>query len=74
MGGWAPGRGRPRWAPSLRSETCVRWAMSRHPDDFLANLRTPLPRGRKLYLVARNNWIKIKTRSGCCGHHGEPGC
>ncbi len=28
----------------------------------------------KLRLYARNNWIKIRTRSGCCGNHGEPGC
>ena len=28
----------------------------------------------KLRLYARNNWIKIRTRSSCCGNHGEPGC
>jgi hypothetical protein len=28
----------------------------------------------KLKLLLRNNWIKIKNRSSCCGHHGEPGC
>ena len=28
----------------------------------------------KLRLYARNNWIKVRTRSSCCGNHGEPGC
>jgi hypothetical protein len=28
----------------------------------------------KLKLLLRNNWIKIKNRSSCCGNHGEPGC
>ena len=28
----------------------------------------------KLRLYARNNWIKIRTLSMCCGNHGEPGC
>ena len=28
----------------------------------------------KLRLYARNNWTKVRTRSSCCGNHGEPGC
>jgi hypothetical protein len=28
----------------------------------------------KLRLALRNNWIKIRTRSECCGNLGEPGC
>jgi hypothetical protein len=28
----------------------------------------------KLKLLLRNNWIKIKNRSSCCGNLGEPGC
>lgn len=32
------------------------------------------PLSTKLRLYARNNWIKIRTLSGCCGNHGEPGC
>ncbi len=40
----------------------------------LENLRRPMPLSRKLYLTLRNNWIKIRTRSNCCGNHGEPGC
>ena len=32
------------------------------------------PLGKKLRLYARNNWIKIRTLSLCCGNHGEPGC
>ncbi len=30
--------------------------------------------GEKLRLALRNNWIKIRTRSDCCGNLGEPGC
>jgi len=33
-----------------------------------------LPFHRKLAAVARNNWIKLRTRRNCCGHPGEPGC
>jgi hypothetical protein len=32
------------------------------------------PLGEKLRLAARNTWTKIRTRSDCCGHYGEPGC
>jgi hypothetical protein len=28
----------------------------------------------KLRLAVRNTLIKIRTHSGCCGNHGEPGC
>lgn len=28
----------------------------------------------KLRLAARNNWLKLRNRSSCCGNHGEPGC
>lgn len=42
--------------------------------SFFTNLQAPLPLRRKVRLLLRNNWIKIKTRSNCCGHPGEPGC
>lgn len=41
---------------------------------FLTNMSVPMPIHRKLYLVFRNNSIKIWKRQSCCGHHGEPGC
>jgi hypothetical protein len=41
---------------------------------FWTNLSVPMPRHRKLYLVLRNNFIKITKRQRCCGHPGEPGC
>ena len=44
------------------------------PKETLKNLRQPGPLGRKLRLVLRNNLIKLRTRSDCCGNHGEPGC
>lgn len=42
--------------------------------EALENLRQPMPVSRKLRLILRNNWIKIRTASDCCGNYGEPGC
>jgi len=28
----------------------------------------------KLRLAVSNNLTKIRTRQGCCGNHGQPGC
>lgn len=46
--------------------------------NFLTNLQVPMPLHRKLWLLARNNWLRgyhlVTTGQGCCGHHGEPGC
>ena len=39
-----------------------------------SNLRAPMPLGRKVQRLLVNNWTKIRTRSRCCGHRGEPGC
>lgn len=36
--------------------------------------RSPLPVASRLRLALRNNWIKLRTRSDCCGNHGQPGC
>jgi hypothetical protein len=36
--------------------------------------RSQLPFGEKLRLSMRNNLIKLRNRSSCCGHPGEPGC
>jgi hypothetical protein len=44
------------------------------PSAAWANLRKPMPLGRKLHLLRRNTWIKISLRQTCCGHPGEPGC
>ena len=41
---------------------------------FFTNMSVPMPLGRKLKLVFRNNFIKIWRRQNCCGHPGEPGC
>jgi hypothetical protein len=51
-------------------------AEQRHgtPQETLENLRKPMPIGRKLRTFLRNNWIKIRTGSACCGNYGEPGC
>jgi hypothetical protein len=42
--------------------------------DFLTNLSAPMPLGKKISLLLRNNLVKIKNRQDCCGHPGEPGC
>ncbi|MFH1003568.1 MAG: hypothetical protein V1780_05425 [Chloroflexota bacterium] len=44
------------------------------PSPFLTNLAAPLPLRRKLWLVLRNTFIKLRRRQSCCGHPGEPGC
>jgi len=41
---------------------------------FFSNISVPMPFYRKIYLIFRNNLIKIWKRQGCCGHPGEPGC
>ncbi len=42
--------------------------------SFFTNLQAPMPLERKVHLLLRNNWIKVRRRSNCCGHPGEPGC
>ena len=32
------------------------------------------PFAEKVRLTIKNNLIKARTRSNCCGNHGEPGC
>jgi hypothetical protein len=41
-------------------------------DAFMANLRQPMPLGRKLRLLLRNR-LRFSPEF-CCGHPGEPGC
>ncbi len=41
---------------------------------FQANLSAPMPLWRKLRLLLRNNFIKLRRGQSCCGHPGEPGC
>ena len=43
--------------------------------DYFGNFASSdLPLLEKLRLVAKNNAIKIKNGTSCCGNHGEPGC
>jgi hypothetical protein len=44
------------------------------PNATIQNLRQPMPLGHKLALFGRNMWLKVRHRSACCGHPGEPGC
>jgi hypothetical protein len=41
---------------------------------FITNMSAPMPFPRKVYLLFRNNFIKITKKQSCCGHPGEPGC
>jgi hypothetical protein len=43
-------------------------------SSFFTNLQAPMPWRRKARLLVRNNWIKLRNRTSCCGHYGEPGC
>ncbi|MBL7165664.1 MAG: hypothetical protein ISS55_04165 [Dehalococcoidales bacterium] len=45
-----------------------------HLNVFSTNMSAPMPLHRKLYLLLRNNLIKVWKRQSCCGHSGEPGC
>ncbi|MEW6599604.1 MAG: hypothetical protein AB1499_01400 [Nitrospirota bacterium] len=42
--------------------------------DFFTNLKAPMPLGRKISLLLRNNALKIINQQNCCGHPDEPGC
>jgi hypothetical protein len=42
--------------------------------ETLENLRQPMSLHRKLRLIVRNYWLRIRTASTCCGNYGEPGC
>lgn len=41
---------------------------------FFTNMKVKMPLHKKIYLVFRNNMIKVVKRQSCCGHHGQPGC
>ena len=44
-------------------------------DALVSNWRDfDAPARTKLRLALRNNWTKLRTRSNCCGSHGQPGC
>ena len=44
------------------------------PKSFLTNITGPMPLGKKLGLLLKNNLRKIRHGTNCCGHPGEPGC
>jgi hypothetical protein len=43
-------------------------------DLFTNWMHSDLPSREKLRMAVRNNLIKLRTGSNCCGHPGEPGC
>ena len=45
------------------------------PDAFRRNWDdSDLPLIEKALIAAKNNAIKLRRGSSCCGNHGEPGC
>ena len=45
------------------------------PWDYTKNwVESDLPFNEKLKLATKNNLIKLRKRSTCCGNYGEPGC
>jgi hypothetical protein len=52
------------------------WTMSEQgPRISWENFRTyDAPLATKLRMVVANNLKKARTRSSCCGNHGQPGC
>ncbi len=42
--------------------------------SFFSNMQVDMPFITKVRLAVKNNMIKIRTGSKCCGHPGEPGC
>lgn len=43
------------------------------PNAFLTNWHADMPWRKKVRLLFRNNWIKVRKHQTCCGHPGEPG-
>jgi hypothetical protein len=42
---------------------------------FFTNFSTyDAPFSSKVRLALANTWKKVRTRSSCCGNHGQPGC
>lgn len=45
------------------------------PNAFLINWKeSNAPLHKKLAMLIKNNWIKLRTAKSCCGHPGEVGC
>jgi hypothetical protein len=46
-----------------------------NPLHLFGNWRdSDRPLTERVRLSLRNNLIKVRTASSCCGHPGEPGC
>jgi hypothetical protein len=44
-------------------------------NAFLDNFRSyDAPFRVRVRLALANSWKKVRTRSPCCGHPGQPGC
>jgi hypothetical protein len=62
----------PNWPESRRMVITMPRSIGR---AFLTNFSTydaPFPTKTRLALA--NSWRKLRTRSGCCGKYGQPGC
>jgi hypothetical protein len=45
-----------------------------NPRQSWRNLTQPMPHRRRLALLAKNYWYRLRTRGLCCDSPGEPGC
>ena len=52
----------------------VRWLLPRMRRTLLSLRDYDASTATTLRLFARNNWIKLRHWSLCCGHPGQPGC
>jgi hypothetical protein len=44
-------------------------------SDYVNNWANPeYTLAEKVRLTIKNNAIKLRNASSCCGNHGEPGC
>ncbi len=52
----------------------VRWLLPRMRRTLLSLRDYDASTATTLRLFARNNWIKTRRLSLCCGNPGQPGC
>jgi hypothetical protein len=69
-----PGHRRAQSAAEIGRRVTMKMARS-GGNAFFTNFNTydaPFP--SKVRLALANTWKKVRTRSSCCGNHGQPGC
>jgi hypothetical protein len=63
-----------RYHPAMSSRRSLPERLGDHARAFFTNWQEyDASIGTKLALTLRNR-VKALNRTGCCGHHGQPGC